>query len=104
MRAEVSPTGLGGIDALDEGVLVNGSLGSFNDVGDIVGCPVDVALNIHGETRGLGDGETEVKRNNTGNAAKTDEDTPHEVNTLKTLLAGGGKSNISGADDAILVC
>lgn len=76
---EVGPAGLGCADKLDSliGVLVVGTSGQ--EVVDILGSLVNVALDIHGETGRLGDGETEVESDDGGDNAETDENTPHLV-------------------------
>ena len=58
-----------------------------------------VTLDIEGETRGLGDGKTEVKGNNTRDASETDEKTPAVVDGCG---GGGGLRNnrtLVGVDD-----
>lgn len=57
---------------------------------------LDVALDIHSEPRGLGDGETEVKGDDTRNASKTNEETPSVVN--------GDNTRVGRREDGILVC
>lgn len=47
---------------------------------DVLDSLLHVALDIEGETRGLWDGETEVKSNATGDTSETDEETPTVVN------------------------
>jgi hypothetical protein len=43
---------------------------------DILGCLLDVAFNIHGETRCLGYSESEVEGDSTGNTSQTEEEPP----------------------------
>ena len=57
---------------------------------------VNIAFDIHGETRCLGNGKTEVKGDDTRNATKTDEKTPSVVD---------GESAREGSfKDGVLVC
>jgi len=48
-----------------------------------MGGSVNVALDIHGEAGGLWDGETEVERHTSWDSAETDEETPHEVDSVQ---------------------
>jgi hypothetical protein len=50
---------------------------------NVVGSLGNVALDIHGETRGFGDGEAEVERNAARNGTETDENTPTVVDLVK---------------------
>ena len=79
VRGEVRPGGFGSLDTLDTSIRVDIEGASGEEVIDILSGLVDVALDIHGETRSLGNGKTEVESDSTGDAAETDEDTPHVV-------------------------
>jgi len=76
---EVGPAGLGSVDELDELVCFNVRFGVFQDSLDIMGSPIDVALDIHGKPRGFWDCETEIESDASGHAAETDEQTPHVI-------------------------
>ncbi len=76
---EVGPAGLGSVDALDVLICFNIRFGAFQDSLDIVGSLIDVALDIHGKPRGFWDSETEIESDASGNAAETDEQTPHVI-------------------------
>ena len=52
---------------------------SRQNVCDIARGLVDVALDIHGETWRLRDGQSEIQRNYTRDAAETDDEAPHVV-------------------------
>jgi hypothetical protein len=56
----------------------------------------NISLDIHCETRSLGDGKTEVKSDNSGDASKTDEQTPGMINRES------GREWTS--EDGLLVC
>jgi len=59
---EVTSGSLGSSDLLDDGVVVvNESTGGKEDL-DVLGSLLDVSLNVHGESRGLGDGELEEEK------------------------------------------
>ena len=47
---------------------------------DVLDSLFHVTFNVESEARGLGDGETEVESDNSGNAAETDKETPAVVN------------------------
>lgn len=79
MVDEVCPAGLRCRRTLNDGVRIGGRFAAGQHILNIRRGLLDVALNIHGETWGFGDGKTKVQRDNTRNAAKTDENTPHEV-------------------------
>ena len=76
---EVSPRSFGGLGTLDLSIGVNVVGTGGQEVVDILGGLLHVALDVHGESRGLGDGETGVEGDDGGNATETDEDTPHLV-------------------------
>lgn len=76
---EVAAGGLGRLDTLNDGIGVNVVGTGGQEVVDILGCLLHVTLDIHGETGSLRDRKTEVEGDDSGNTAKTDEDTPHEV-------------------------
>ena len=85
VRHEVATGRLGGLDTLNDRIGVNVVGAGSEEVLDVLGRLLDVALDIHGEARGLGDGETEVEGDRAGNAAETDEETPHEVDVGEDL-------------------
>ena len=76
---KVTAGSLGCLDALDDGVGVYVVATSGEEVFNVLGRLLDIALDVHGEPGGLGNGETEVESNRAWNAAETNEDTPHLV-------------------------
>jgi len=94
--AEVGPAGLGNIDLGGDDAVIGTTLDTLKGVIDIPYGLFHVTLDIEGETRGFGDGKTEVKSNNTGDTSKTDEETPAVVN------AGGCGGGLR--KDGALVC
>ena len=78
---EIGPASFGGVDTLDEILVVSGS--ANQDVVDVARGLVNVALNIHGKTGCLWDGQTEVKSNNPRNGPQTDEDAPHVIDGVE---------------------
>ena len=80
---EVPPRSLGSAHAIDHRVRVDVIRARGEEVLDVLGRLLDVALDVHRETGRLGDGKTEVEGNAAGNAAETDEDTPHEVDVCE---------------------
>jgi hypothetical protein len=118
--AEVGPGGLGSVDGLvgrlgvvdhlsgvEEGVDVGGGLCSTRGDEMSVLEPererwgkgeneektnlLDVALNVHGEARSLGEGKTEVEGDGTGNGTQTNEEAPAEVE-----VAVSSKKSVTG--------
>ena len=85
MRHEIAAARLGYQYTLDSCIRVNVKLASGNEVVDILGSLLYIALNIHGETRCFRDGETEVKSNNTRNTANTNENTPAIVHMSEVI-------------------
>ena len=80
MAAEVSPGGLGDVDLVgDDAVIDRGFDALPVSVNVPEGLP-HVTLDIEGEPRGLGNSETEVESDTSGNATETDEETPTVVN------------------------
>jgi hypothetical protein len=49
---------------------------------------LDVALDVHGEARGLGEGEAEVEGDSSGNGAESDEEPPAEVQVVRVWKRG----------------
>ena len=87
MAAEIGPTGRGDVDLGGDDAVIGSGLDTLPVALDVLDSLFHVTVDIEGETRGLGDGETEIKGDNTGNASKTDEETPAEVNAVG---CGGG--------------
>jgi hypothetical protein len=82
VAAEVSPRSLGNIDLVgDEAVIWRGLDALAGNI-DVLDGLFHVTFDVEGETRGLWDGETEVESDDTGDASKTDEETPTVVNGL----------------------
>lgn len=82
---EVGPGGLGEFGAL---VVANGvnNVGTGGEVRvDVLRGLLDVALNVHSVTGSLGDSETEVEGNASGDTADTDKSTPALVNGLEVV-------------------
>jgi hypothetical protein len=98
---EIRPAGLGGFDALDKGIIVDVVLPSGNDGLDISGSLIDVALNVHGETGCLRNGQSEIQGNDSGNSAETDKETPHEIYRAQLLNIRLGENGglVSSSDD-----
>lgn len=82
---KVRATSFGRLDTLDSCVGVYVKLASGHNVVDILGSLLNIALDIHGKTRCFRDGETEVKCNDTGDAAQADENTPTVIDVLKVI-------------------
>lgn len=97
MSDEVGTSCVGRLYALGyNGVLVPNVPAGGDDVFNVMGCLIDVAVDIHSETRCFRNGETEVKGNNTRNASKADEETPGIVD--------GDSTRVRSCEDGILVC
>ena len=97
--AEVGPTGFGDINLVGDDAVIGSGLDTLVGTLDIPDGLLHVTFDIKGETRGLGDGETEVKGDNTGNASKTDEETPAEVNAVGGSGGIGENGALVGMDD-----
>ena len=82
VMAEVLPAGLGNIDLGGDNTVIRGGLDTLPVALDVPNSLLHVALDIEGETRGFGDGKTEVKSDNTGDASKANEETPAEINAV----------------------
>lgn len=96
MACEVGPCGSGQLGALVVVDRVN-NVGTVGKVGvHILRGLLDVALDVHGVSRGLGDGETEVERGSSRDTADTDDNTPALVNSAHV-----GKGLVP---DGALVC
>ena len=87
VREEVAARGLGRLDALHDRVGVDVVGAGGEDVLDVLRGLLDVALDVHGEAGRLGDGETEVERDDTGDAAEADEEAPHVVDGVHAVDA-----------------
>lgn len=97
---EIGPAGFGGLDPLNKKISVNVGRALLQNILDVVGGHVDVAFNIHGETRGFWDSQTEVQSDNTGNATETDEETPHVIDRAEVCYVSFfEKSALVGSDD-----
>ena len=78
--AEICPAGLGNIDLVGDDAVIGTGLDTLVGTLDVLDSLFHVTFNVESETRGLGDGETEVESDNSGNAAETDKETPAVVN------------------------
>lgn len=78
------------------GIIILNVPAGGEDVVNVLCGLLNVALNIHSETRGFWNGKTEVKGNDTRNASKTDEETPSVVD--------GDSARVRRRKDGILVC
>jgi hypothetical protein len=98
---EVGQGSLGCIDAVNGFILVDVGRDVLDDLFDVGGGLVKVALNVHSEARGFGDGETEVEGDASGDAAETDEEAPHVVDGLEVCDVRFGENGIlvAGGDD-----
>lgn len=82
MVGEIGPGRLGSLDALDNRIGVDLVSASGKEGVDVLRGLLDVALDIHGVTRGLGDGETEVEGDNRRDGTETDEQAPAVVDGI----------------------
>lgn len=84
------------LDALGNNrIIILDVLAGGENILDVLCGLFNVALDIHRKTWSLGDGETEVQGNDTGNATETDEETPSVVD--------GNRTRVRGREDSILV-
>jgi hypothetical protein len=83
VSSEIGKGSPGRFCALDNSIWVDYESSGGQDVLDIFRGLLNVALDIHSETGGFGDGKTEVKGDAAGNAAKTDENTPHVIDMVE---------------------
>ena len=80
---EVALGCLGRNDALDDRIGIHNERAIREEVLDIRRRLLDVAFNVHSETRSLRDRETEVEGDCSGDTSKTDEETPAEVDVTR---------------------
>jgi len=82
---EVAATSLGCPHTLDSCVGVDVKLARGENIVDILASLLNIALDIHGETRCFRDGETEVESDDTRKTTKTDEKAPTVVHMLELI-------------------
>jgi hypothetical protein len=83
---EVASSGLGSIDLKSNGGLgIVNVTASSEESFDIGGGLLDVALDVHGETRSLGERKTEVERDGSRDGTETNEQTPAEVKVVSIV-------------------
>ena len=87
MIAEVGPASPGNVDLGGDDAVIGSGLDTLPVALNVLDGLPHVTLDIEGESRGFGDGETEVKSNDTRDTSETDEETPAEVNAVGR---GGG--------------
>jgi len=86
--AEIFPGSLGSSDVLDGGLGI-GDISTGREEGIDVGSGLlDVAFDIHSESRSFGESETEVESDGTGDSTETDEETPSEVEVASNRREG----------------
>jgi len=97
--AEVSPTGLGDIDLGGDNTVIGTGWDTLEGSLNILDSLLHVTLDIEGETRGLGDSETEIKSDDTRDTSETNEETPAVVNA--NGVGGGVRKDgaLVGVDD-----
>jgi hypothetical protein len=83
VSSEIGPGSLGRLCTLDHGIRVDNKGTGSQDVLNILCGLLNIALDIHGETRSFWDGQTEVEGNTARNAAKTNKDTPQVVDVVE---------------------
>lgn len=90
MSSEILPACLGNGCPNDRCILINAVdiLALVEDSVNVGRGLVDVALDVHSESRSLRDGEPEVEGNDSGDATETNEETPHRVDFL--VVDGSG--------------
>jgi len=96
---KVTEGGLGDVEltgvvahGLNTGDLIWNTLGLAGDVCLDIGAGLDdIAADIESVTRSLGDGKTVVKGNAARNGTKTDDDTPHLVDSERADTVAGGR-------------
>ena len=96
MAPEVTPAGLGNVNLGGDDTIVGGSLDALPVALDVPNGLLHVTIDIEGETRGFGDGETEIKSDNAGDATETDQETPAVVNGPGGVCDDGA---VVGVDD-----
>jgi len=84
---------------LNDGVRIDIRVSSGQDIRDIGSSLFDVALNIHRETWGLRDGQTEIECDNTWNTAEADEKSPHIVDVVEVGRIVFEKRSLVGRHD-----
>lgn len=85
VSSEVGPGGLGELGPL---VVLNGvdDVGSGGEVSvDILGSLLDVSLDIHGVSRSLRDGQSEVEGDGGRDHSESNDESPHLVNRLQAV-------------------
>jgi hypothetical protein len=100
MRDEVTASGFGSFHALNNCIRVNVESAGGNDVLNVLGSLLDIALDIHGETRGFGNSKPEIQRNDTRNTAQANEYTPAIVNMLELVVVVIDNLILEPVDDA----
>jgi hypothetical protein len=96
---EVGPGGLGDVDLVGNDAVIGAGLDALPVSIDILDGLPHVTFNIEGETRGLGNGETVVEGDTSGNATETDEETPTVVNSRGLGGRPGQNGILVGCDD-----
>jgi hypothetical protein len=88
VAAEIFPGSLGSSNVLDRGLGI-GDVSTGREEGVDVGSSLlDVAFDIHGESRSFGESETEVESDGTGDSTETDKETPSEVEVASNRREG----------------
>jgi hypothetical protein len=97
--AEVGPACLGDVNLVGDNAVIGAGLDTFPVSFDVPDSLFHVTFDIEGETRGLGDSETEVKGDNTRDASETDEETPTVVNGVGFSSGIGKNGALVGVND-----
>lgn len=85
------------MDTLYNHVRIDIEFSGVDEVVNILSSLPDIALDVHSESRGLGNGKTEVESYDTGNTSKTDENPPHLIQVRKRIAVNEGTP--VGVDD-----
>jgi len=99
VAAEVSPRGPRNIDLVGDEAVIWSGLDALGGTIDVLDGLFHVTFDVEGETRGLWNSETEVESDDTGDASKTDEETPTVVNGLGVGGWLGNDGTLVGSDD-----
>ena len=76
---EVPLRRLGCPGSFDDRIMVDVVRSRCEEVIDVLRGLAHIPLNIHRESRGLGDCQAEVQGNRTGNTTEADEEAPHRI-------------------------
>jgi hypothetical protein len=96
---KIFETGLGSFRPLNNSIFIDFGISLDQDICDIHGGLLDIALDVHGETGRFGNSQPEIEGNTTWDAAQADEQAPTVVDMIQRCVGVMGDTSLVCPDN-----